>query len=135
MESDDMKRHIITLLITIASIITLSAGDEGARIQFLETTHDFGIIREADGPVTYEFEFQNTGDKPLVIISAKAGCGCTTPKFPKEPIRPGEKEKIKITYNPAGRPGEFNKDIKIRTNAKGKKPILTISGCVIPRGK
>lgn len=111
------------------------AGDKGeAQITFEAKTHDFGNIREAAGPVTTEFEFVNTGDAPLVIISAIATCGCTRPVYPHEPIKPGKKGKIKVTYNPAGRPGEFERTIKVRTNAKKhKKIVLRINGVVIPK--
>lgn len=80
-----------------------------------------------------EFPFVNDGDTPLVIISATASCGCTQPKYPTEPIKPGKKGVIKVTYLPQGRPGEFDKLIKVRTNAKnGKKVSLKITGVVVP---
>lgn len=108
------------------------AAGKGAEMTFAAKTHDFGTIKEANGPVTYSFEFTNTGDEPLVIVDVKASCGCTRPEYPKEPIMPGKKGKIKVTFNPTGRPGEFNKEIKIRTNTN-KRPILKITGTVIPK--
>lgn len=106
---------------------------EGPGIQFETTTHDFGNINEDDNPVSCEFEFTNTGDEPLIIVSANASCGCTKPEFPKKPINPGKSGKIKVTYNQKGRPGEFNKSIRVRTNASRPKSIsLKISGVVIP---
>ena len=40
---------------------------------------------------------------------------------------------MKVTYNPKHRPGEFDKVVKLRTNAKnGKKVNLRIKGVVIP---
>jgi hypothetical protein len=102
----------------------------------LTKTHDFGTIQEAKGQVSYEFEFENSGDKPLVIVSATASCGCTKPVYPTDPIKPGKKGKLKVTYNPSGRPGEFNKTIKVRTNApKSKRVSLKITGTVIPAKK
>ena len=96
-------------------------------------THDFGNVRESGGPVRCEFTFTNTGDSPLVIVSAKASCGCTQPKYPTDPIKPGGKGTIRVTYLPQGRPGEFDKAVKVRTNAaNGKKITLKISGTVIP---
>lgn len=96
-------------------------------------SHDFGTVRESGGPVRCEFTFTNTGDSPLVIVSAKASCGCTQPKYPTDPIKPGGKGTIRVTYLPQGRPGEFDKAVKVRTNASnGKKITLKISGTVIP---
>ena len=73
------------------------------------------------------------GDTPLVIISANATCGCTRPKYPTDPVKPGGKGVIKVTYLPKGRPGEFEKTVKVRTNSKkNKKVVLKISGVVVP---
>ncbi len=132
-----MKRFTLILLVAITALfpIKILAGDnDGARIEFAEKRHDFGTIREADGSVSCTFTFTNTGSEPLIIIDATASCGCTRPEFPTEPIKPGKTGKIKVTYNPAGRPGEFNRSVKIRTNAKGGKRVtLKISGTVIPK--
>lgn len=129
-----MKRIIslFTLILMSVMAFNVMAAGKGAEMTFAAKTHDFGTIKEANGPVTYSFEFTNTGDEPLVIVDVKASCGCTRPEYPKEPIMPGKKGKIKVTFNPTGRPGEFNKEIKIRTNTN-KRPILKITGTVIPK--
>ena len=129
-----MKRIANSLLAVVFSITMFSvlASEKGAVITFEEKTHDFGTIKEADGPVSCEFIFTNTGNEPLVIINVNASCGCTRPEFPKKPIMPGKKGEIKVTFNPAGRPGEFVKDVKVRTNGN-KRPILQITGVVVPK--
>ncbi|MBO5272611.1 MAG: DUF1573 domain-containing protein [Muribaculaceae bacterium] len=129
-----MKRiiSIFTLILMSAVAFNIMAAGKGAEMTFNEKTHDFGTIKEANGPVTHTFEFTNTGGEPLVIINVNASCGCTRPEYPKEPIMPGKKGKVKVTFNPAGRPGEFSKEVKIRTNGD-KRPILRITGTVIPK--
>lgn len=129
-----MKRiiSIFTLILMSAVAFNIIAAGKGAEMTFNEKTHDFGTIKEANGPVTHTFEFTNTGGEPLVIINVNASCGCTRPEYPKEPIMPGKKGKVKVTFNPAGRPGEFSKEVKIRTNGD-KRPILRITGTVIPK--
>lgn len=113
---------------------TEQASVNGPEITLREKAFDFGYIKEEGGPVRHEFEFINTGDQPLVIISATASCGCTRPKYPTEPIRPGKKGKITVTYLPQGRPGEFDKAVKVKTNCKkSKKFTLKISGTVVPK--
>jgi hypothetical protein len=60
------------------------------------------------------------------------------PEFPKDPIKPGKTGKIKVTYNPSGRPGEFDKSVKIRYNRDGNKTArvtLKITGTVVPKSK
>lgn len=129
-----MKRifSILTAVLISAVAFATFAADNGPVMTFEEKTHDFGTIKEVDGPVTHTFEFTNTGSEPLVIINVNASCGCTRPEYSKEPIKPGKSGKIKVTFNPAGRPGEFSKDVKIRTNGN-KRPILKITGIVIPK--
>jgi hypothetical protein len=108
----------------------------GPKFQFINgEVHDFGTLKE--GPAAeYAFEFKNVGKEPLIIQSASASCGCTTPEWPKEPIAPGKKGKIVVRYNTQGRPGPFDKSIWIVSNAVSDKDRyeLHIKGTVQPAG-
>ena len=115
--------------------ISAIADEKYAEAKFEVKSHDFGTIKEADGPVSCTFEFTNTGDKPLLIIDAAASCGCTRPEYPSKPIKPGKKGKIKVTYSPIGRPGFFKKTVKVKTNGKERNTTLHIEGKVIPKTK
>ncbi len=108
-----------------------SKGD--SKIKFTETSHDFGIVDENGGNVSYEFEFINEGLGNLVILEARSQCGCTRPEYPKNPIAPGKKGKIKVTYMPKGRPGSINRTITVMTNGKPSKSVLQIKGRVVPK--
>jgi hypothetical protein len=128
-------RKIVSLFFAV--IVCALSAFAGAKAEFAEKSYDFGMVKEEGGKVSHEFTFTNTGDKPLVIISATASCGCTMPEYPKDPIKPGKTGKIKVTYNPSGRPGEFNKTVKIRYNSDSNKTNrvnVKISGTVIPKG-
>ena len=106
---------------------------DGAAIEFAEVSHDFGTIAEKGGPVSHEFTFTNTGNAPLMIVNATASCGCTRPDYPKKPVAAGKTGKIKVTYLPEVRPGEFTKTVTVKTNArKQKKVTLKIKGFVNP---
>lgn len=127
-----MKKILTILLLAVS--LTAFAGQPA--IAFDTTSHDFGSIREESGAVSCTFNFKNTGDSPLVILSASASCGCTRPTYPVRPVQPGETGEIKVKYIPAGRPGEFNKEVTVKTNVpKNKKLKLRISGVVIPEKK
>ena len=102
-------------------------------ITFDKTTHDFGKINEADGRVTTVFTFTNQGMSPLVLSNVRASCGCTTPKWPHNPIEPGQTGEITVTYNPNGRPGKFQKTITVTSNATEQTMRIFIKGEVIPR--
>ncbi len=128
-----MKKLAIFLTMLVMAVVSVSAHDKTPSVSFEETSHDFGTIAEEAGPVTCTFSFVNEGEAPLVIISATAQCGCTRPSFPQKPIAPGKKGEIKVTYNPQGRPGEFVKEVKVKTNDKKHRTTkLKISGVVLP---
>ena len=97
-------------------------------IYFEETTHDFGTI-EYNGNGTCEFTFKNKGKEPLLLTSVVASCGCTTPTWPKEPIKRGKKGTIVVKYNTRIR-GAFSKSIRVRSNAKTSLVTLKLKGTV-----
>ena len=98
----------------------------------VDEQYNFGNIKERGGRVSHDFRIVNTGDKPLIFISATASCGCTKPIVPKQPVAPGDTGIVSVSYEPIGRPGEFNKTITVKTNAKPSKVKLRIMGNVIP---
>lgn len=119
----------LILLFTVASLIAQP------KIDFKETTHDYGNIKEDDGLAKTSFEFTNSGDKPLVINNVRASCGCTTPKWTKEPVLPGKTGAIEVAYNPKHRPGPFSKSVNVYSNTKPSVKVLKIKGTVKPKEK
>lgn len=124
-------KHVFTF--AVALLFATTAFGQTPVITFDKTTHDFGKINEADGRVTTVFEFRNEGMTPLVLSNVRASCGCTTPKWTREPIEPGAVGEITVTYNPSGRPGRFQKTITITSNATQPTTKLYIKGEVIPK--
>lgn len=106
-----------------------------AQAKFDKTTHDYGRIAEEIGTAMCEFEFTNTGDKPLIINRVSASCGCTTPSYTKEPVLPGQKGSIKVAYSTTGRVGSFSKTVRVLTNTPEGSYTLVIKGEVLPRKK
>ena len=94
--------------------------------KFKQTTHEFGKVPQGI-PATYTFEFKNISKQPLVIESAQASCGCTTPEYPKEPILPGKVAKIKVSYN-AANAGPFNKSVTVKFTSIQQPIVLFIKG-------
>jgi Protein of unknown function (DUF1573). len=100
-------------------------------ISFVSRGFDFGAIKEETGKVTHDFIFTNTGKTPLVIQQVSASCGCTTPSWTKQPIAPGAKGKITVTYSATGRPGTFSKTITVSNNSTESIVQLSIHGTVL----
>lgn len=135
-----MKKILAAGLIMLALIgVTLfpsqayAKGAAKASMKFKENVHDFGIVKEDGGPVSCEFTFANEGASNLIIYDASADCGCTRPEYPKAPVAPGKEGKIKVTFNPLGRPGGFTKVITVKTNGSPAKVRVKIKGTVSPK--
>ena len=117
----------MTLLLVCG--ITMASAQKQAEIKFEKTTHDFGTFSEKSPVVSCTFTFTNVGERPLVNNQAMASCGCTVPEYTKNPVKPGEKGEIKVTYNGTGKfPGHFKKSITVRTNGKVEMTRLYIEG-------
>ena len=87
---------IVAVLMLICMPLMLNAKKNGvAKIEFSEYSHDFGIVKEKNGMVSHEFEFTNVGDGNLIIIEATATCGCTRPEYPKNPIAPVKRVRLR----------------------------------------
>lgn len=98
-------------------------------IKFKDVTHDFGKIKQ-NSPVTYNFVFTNVTDKPVVIESATASCGCTTPVKPEAPVAKGKEDKITAGFNAAAA-GPFNKTIYVKVAGVEQPMELKITGEVL----
>lgn len=124
-----MKRIILILLVAMVSIGVWAKGDA----QFASREHDFGTIKAKGGAVTATYEFTNTGDEPISIVTVtNGGCGCTKPSFPLEPIAPGKTGKIKVSFNPATFKGEFHRSVKVQFSYSRKRAVLKFNGVVVP---
>lgn len=95
-------------------------------MDFKDTTHDFGTIKEGE-IVTYDFEFTNNGKNPLIISNATGSCGCTAPDYPREPVPPGKTAKINVEFRSAGKFGHQEKSVTLVTNSKRGIHMLYIT--------
>lgn len=125
--------QIFTVLVLVIGFTAAQA--QKPKIVFNEMEHDFGTFKESAGSQTTTFKFTNEGTVPLLLQSVRASCGCTTPKWTREPVPPGGTGEIQVSYDPKNRPGSFNKSVTVRTNAENATTILRIKGRVQEREK
>lgn len=131
-----MKRFFnIGFIVMLVLAFQVAVSQEKPKIQFEKTTHDFGSFKESDGVQTTTFKFKNTGMVPLILSNVRASCGCTTPKWTREPVAPNGTGEIQVSFNPANRPGMFTKTITVTSNADVPTIVLTITGQVEQREK
>lgn len=109
---------------------SITPTDEIKGIVVEKPEYDFGTIKEADGPVTAVFKVINGTNEAIILTKVQASCGCTTPSYTKEPIEPGKTGEITATYNPSGRPGNFDKTITATTSTN-EKLTMRIKGVVL----
>ncbi|HSO88389.1 MAG TPA: DUF1573 domain-containing protein [Draconibacterium sp.] len=131
-----MKRFLHTISVVFL-VVALNTGLANAqpKITFEKTEHNFGSFLEAAGVQTTTFKFKNTGNAPLIVNNVKASCGCTTPKWTRDPIAPNGSGEITVSYDPKNRPGAFTKSVTVGSNAENSTVNLTISGQVQQREK
>ena len=122
-----MKNYILASLLLF---FVLTSFSQKPKISFDESEHNFGNIEEKGGKVSHKFTFTNNGKNPLRILSVKPSCGCTTPDWTKDEIKPGNQGYIIAEYNPKGRPGVFRKSLSIVTN-DNQRALIFIKGKVI----
>ena len=67
-------------------------------IKFASLTYDFGKIKQSV-PVNHDFTFTNVSNGPIVIETAVASCGCTTPVKPEGAVPKGKDDKINAGFN------------------------------------
>jgi hypothetical protein len=92
--------------------------------------HDFGTIIEGERVVCY-FDYINGGGKELLITSVEASCGCTTPGWSSEPLKPGECESLELIFDATGRSGVQRKVVTVLSNASNQVVRLTIKANII----
>ena len=125
--------HVLFLLFLSLSACNLQSNkdteDKESVLTFDFTEYNYGEI--AWGSDGYcEFQFENTGETAAIITDVHSSCGCTVPEWPKEPVKPGEKGRIKVIYN-TRKTGHFSKTITLFSNIA--EPVtLKITGTVNP---
>jgi|SRR5690606_9932156 len=121
-----MKKILLASALFVGGLAFLNAQE----IEISESNVDLGSIQYGGKAIT-TVQIKNTGDKPLIISDAKASCGCTVPKWPKDPIAPGKSAPMTVEYTTTKKAGAFNKTVTISSNAvtEGRK-IFRIKGVV-----
>lgn len=99
-----------------------------AKIEFDTKMVDFGEI-SIKTPNKKVIKYSNTGNAPLVIVSALTSCSCIKVTWEQKPLLTGQVGEICITYNGSEENlGAFNRSIILITNATKRNEILTAKG-------
>lgn len=134
MSKFDLEHMLLTrfLLFSLASLLAIGVAQSQGKVDFVESTFDFGTIKEVDGNVSHQYTFFNMGKDSVRLDAVQASCGCTTSGYTQDWVAPGKSGWILATFDPRGRPGPFLKSVSV-TPSSGEPIVLTFSGVVIPR--
>lgn len=103
-------------------------------IRWIDSLVDLGAIPSGQ-KTQVKFKFKNTGNKPLFVVEAKPGCGCTVADYPKEAIAPGKEGVITAEYNvTANTTGGFRKNIRVTTNTLNQTDHIYFFGKIRKEG-
>lgn len=127
-----MKKLILSIVVSVIAFAGFAqTGAKKAEdvVKFKEVRHNFGKIKQGV-PVTHDFEFLNVGNEPIIIETATASCGCTTPTWPQQPVMKTKADKIKAGFNAAA-PGAFEKTVFVKIKGIDVPYELKIAGEVL----
>ena len=131
--SEESSTHLSPDLVNnpvTASSASASTNEAVAKMVFKNSELNFGTIVQGESVVKV-YEFTNEGDVDLIISSANGSCGCTIPKWPKKPIKKGEKGVIEVVFNSQGKEGIMNKKVYITANTNPTNNVIALKGEVV----
>jgi hypothetical protein len=127
-----MKKIMLTAFIALFAVVGFAqnaTNNAATVVKFKEMKHNFGKIKQGV-PVTHDFEFTNISAGAVIIETATASCGCTTPTWPQAPVMKTKTEKIKAGFNAAA-PGPFEKTVFVKIKGIDAPVELKIAGEVL----
>ncbi|WP_316768037.1 DUF1573 domain-containing protein [Pedobacter frigiditerrae] len=122
-----MKKLILLFTMILGFGVAANAQTKPAEFKFDTEVHNFGDIALGK-PVSFTFNFTNTGEAPLIISKVETTCGCTVSEYTQTPVKSGEKGFVKVTLTPSGPALPFNKGITLTSNARTATKVLVIKG-------
>jgi hypothetical protein len=92
---------------------------------------DLGKVRVTDSPVQMNFSLRNKSTNPVTILDITSGCGCTVIEPPQKILQAGTEISIPVKVNLAGRYGNFENTIQIKTDALTEPLKLDVIGKIV----
>lgn len=127
-----MKKLKLSGIVIFTLIIGFASTRHAAgKLRLIDSNFDFGTFHESDGIKTAYARLVNDGDSATFINDVRPSCGCTGALYESDLIQPGDTTVVSFDYNPAGRPGNFNKTVKIYEGPENIRHIISFKGRVV----
>lgn len=113
-----MRRGVLCLVAMLLGVELYAQEPRGADIEFTTNVVELGELSRSDDKSYVRLSFLNTGDVPLVVTEVRTSCSCTTIKYDRKPIAPGEQGVLNITVDPSKAPvGNFYRVLQVYSTA------------------
>ena len=125
-------KKVIFFLVVMTFGSSLIAQTLSTDIAFEERVYNFGTINEAKGKVSHTFVFQNKGKSAVTISDVQSGCGCIGKVVTNATVKPGDKGKVTISFDPAYKSGFFSKEVVVLSNNGQNYNRIWVEGTINP---
>lgn len=113
----------LAILIFLCSFSSYIFSQGKAELNFEKEIIKLGKVKEGE-VLNFEYYFTNTGTEPLLITDIKVACTCTKFEYPKNPVGPGEKQVIKVSFDTKNKIGYQDRTLEVYSNAKKSPKII-----------
>jgi len=123
-ENQSSNTAVVTPPVYVPNLARASGPLPDGVLAWDSTTKETNVIANA-AFAHFVFNFTNVSTNPIVIMSVRPSCGCTTTKLPHLPwtLAPGTNGQMDATVNLAGKSGTLYKTLAVYTD-KGSKTLL-----------
>jgi hypothetical protein len=123
----------LALKLFVVLLIPAGSATVRADLQFPEPVANAGVVYSGT-PLVHEFTFENRGPETVVLIEARASCGCLKPRFAQRECRPGQKGALTLevnTLSQAPGPHTWTVTLKYQSGAVAKEIALQLTARLI----
>jgi hypothetical protein len=129
----NISASVRRLALNAGAALAISTATVPARadLHFTEPVASAGVVY-AGASLVHDFTFENQGPEPVLVLDARASCGCVQPRVPQTPFRAGEKGSIALevntlsqapgprawTVNVKYRAGDIEREMQLQLNAR-----------------
>ena len=98
----------------VSFLLTLS-GFSQPQMTIADAKKNFGYV-ERGTVIKNNYEITNTGNQPLLITGVEIACSCTSVDYSKEPVLPGQKTTIVVSFNTTTVYGRQDRVVLVSSN-------------------
>lgn len=85
------------------------------KLEIKNPKNNFGFVKRGE-VIKNEYEITNAGNEPLIIKEVEVACSCTTVDYPKQPILPGQKHMVTVSFNTTTVYGRQDRVVYLHSN-------------------